>query len=381
MQSSTHIQANPNAIQPAYPSILDIQAYQIGKPIDELTRELGLTDVVKLASNENPLGCSPKVTLAITQELGGLARYPDGNGYYLKQTISDKTQTDLEQITLGNGSNDILDLIARTFVSSDDAVIYSQYAFVVYQMVTKMQGATGVEVPAKRYGHDLEAMLDGVKNNANAKVVFIANPNNPTGTLLTHDDVRAFASQVDALNKSEHRQVLVVLDEAYIEYSPESNNRALLDEFDNVILVRTFSKAYGLAGLRVGYAISSPAVSEMMNRLRQPFNVNTLAQVAAIASLQDDAFIDTCRTMNEQQRRWLCKQCDVLGLAFVPSSANFVMIEVGDGQAVYQALLEQGVIVRPLVGYGLPNWVRVTVGTPEDNTRLIDTLTDVLETV
>lgn len=357
---------------PAYDSISELTAYESGKPVEELAREYDVSDVLKLASNENPLGCSPYVTLAITEKLGQLARYPDGNGYYLKQAVAEFTDTKINQITLGNGSNDLLDIIARTFVSSDDAVIYSEYAFIVYPMVTKMLGATGVEVPAKRYGHDLEAMLKAVQDTPNARMVFIANPNNPTGTLLASEEIREFVAQLPS-------HVLVVLDEAYIEYTPESNNRALIDEFDNVIIVRTFSKAYGLAGLRVGYALSHPDVADMLNRIRQPFNVSLLGQAAAVAALGDQDFIARVHKLNDGQKRWLCKQFDALGLGFVPSHANFVMVNVGDAKGIYQALLEQGIIVRPLGGYGLDEWLRITVGTPEDNTRLIDTLRDTLE--
>ena len=359
------------AITPSYDSISTIHAYQTGKPVEELSREYGIRDVVKLASNENPMGCSPAVTLAITEQLGQLARYPDGNGYYLKQALADFTDTNIDQITLGNGSNDLLDMIARAFVSSSDAVVYSQYAFIVYPMVTKMQGATGIEVAAKRFGHDIEAMQQAVLDNDNVKVVYIANPNNPTGTLLTTDELRDFIQAIP-----DH--VLVVLDEAYNEFTPESNNRVLLDEFDNIILVRTFSKAYGLAGLRVGYALSHPEVASVLNRIRQPFNVSRIAQAAAKAALSDQRFIQQVQENNEKQMRWLKKQFDALGLAFVNSYANFLMVEVEDAIAVQQALLEQGVIVRPLAGYGLDNWLRISIGVPEDNTRLIDTLRSVL---
>ncbi|WP_230657696.1 histidinol-phosphate transaminase [Psychrobacter sp. I-STPA10] len=371
--AATDLSQQPVAerLPPAYESILDLQAYQTGKPVDELTREYGIYDVVKLASNENPLGCSPLVTLAVTEQLGQLARYPDGNGYYLKQVIADLTDTEMNQITLGNGSNDLLDIIARTFVSHKDAIVYSEYAFVVYSMLTKMLGATGIAVPAKRYGHDLAAMQQAVQANANTKLVFIANPNNPTGTLLAHDALREFVGSIPS-------EVLVVIDEAYIEYCPQSNNRALIDEFDNVILVRTLSKAYGLAGLRVGYALSSPYVADLLNRIRQPFNVSSVALAAATAALKDQEYIAKVRQLNDGQKRWLSKQFDALGLGFVPSSGNFIMVNVGDGAKVYRALLEQGVIVRPLAGYGLPEWLRITVGLPEENTLLIDTLRTVL---
>ena len=362
---------NTPTVSPAFDSILDVAPYQTGKPIEELTREYEVTDVVKLASNESPMGCSPHVTLSITQQLGQLSRYPDNDGYELKQTLADFTQMPITGITLGNGSNDLLTMLARGFVSAQDAVVYSQYAFVMYGILTKLQGAKAIEVPAQRYGHDLDAMLAAVRSNPNTKLVFIANPNNPTGTLLTQAALRDFVSALPS-------SVLVVLDEAYIEYSPESNNRALLDDFDNVVIVRTFSKAYGLAGLRVGYALSSDAVATVLNRLRQPFNVNRLALVAAKTALLDKEFIKRAYQNNKEQMRWLEKQFDALGLAFIRSSSNFIMVEMTDALAIYHALLEQGVIVRPLVSYGLPGWLRVTVGMPEDNLRLIDTLSYIL---
>lgn len=377
MQSTKSSESSLLPLAPAYDSILELAPYQTGKPVEELTREYGISDVVKLASNENPIGCSPQVTLAITEQLGQLARYPDGNGYYLKQALADFNDIDIERITLGNGSNDLLDILARSFVGSDDAIVYSQYAFVVYSMLAKMQGATGIEVPAQRYGHDLKAMSQAVLDNPNTKMVFIANPNNPTGTQLKQDELHQFVASLPP-------SVLVVLDEAYIEYSPDSNNRALLDTYDNVVIVRTFSKAYGLAGLRVGYALSSAPVAELLNRIRQPFNVSRVGLAAAEAALGDQDFIANSRESNKEQMRWLEKQFDALGLGFVKSHANFIMVEIEvemedvSAITVNKALLEQGVIVRPLIAYGLKNWLRITVGVAEDNLRLIDTLRSIL---
>ena len=377
MQTTQLTASDLSPLTPAYDSILALAPYQTGKPIEELTREYGVSDVVKLASNENPMGCSPRVTLAVTEQLGQLSRYPDGNGYYLKQALADFNDVNANQITLGNGSDDLLDILARSFVGADDAIVYSQYAFVVYPMLAKMQGATGIEVPAQRFGHNLKAMSQAVQDNPNTKIVFIANPNNPTGTQLEQKELYQFVASVPS-------SVLVVLDEAYIEYSPESNNRALLDEFDNVIIVRTFSKAYGLAGLRVGYALSSVAVADLLNRIRQPFNVSRVGLAAAAAALADQDFIEKTRLINDEQMRWLEKQFDALGLGFVKSHANFIMVEVQvemediTAASIHQALLEQGVIVRPLDTYGLPNWLRITVGVAEDNLRLIDTLRSIL---
>ena len=372
---STELDLSP--LVPAYDSILELAPYQTGKPVEELTREYGVSDVVMLASNENPLGCSPKVTLAITEQLGQLSRYPDGNGSYLKQALADFNNVNVDQITLGNGSNDLLDILARSFASTDDAIVYSQYGFIIYPMLAKMQGAMGIEVPANRFGHDLKAMSEAVQDNPDVKMVFIANPNNPTGTQLEQEELREFVASIPS-------SVLVVLDEAYIEYSPESNNRALLDEFDNVVIVRTFSKAYGLAGLRIGYALSSVPVADLLNRIRQPFNVSRVALAAAAAALADQDFIEQVSLTNQGQKRWLEKQFDALGLGFVKSYANFIMVEIEvemedvTAASIYQALLEQGVIVRPLDNYGLPNWLRVTVGVAEENTRLIDTLRSIL---
>ena len=377
MQTTQLTASDLSPLTPTYDSILALAPYQTGKPIEELTREYGVSDVVKLASNENPMGCSPRVTLAVTEQLGQLSRYPDGNGYYLKQALADFNDVNANQITLGNGSDDLLDILARSFVGADDAIVYSQYAFVVYPMLAKMQGATGIEVPAQRFGHNLKAMSQAVQDNPNTKIVFIANPNNPTGTQLEQKELRQFVASVPS-------SVLVVLDEAYIEYSPESNNRALLNEFDNVIIVRTFSKAYGLAGLRVGYALSSVAVANLLNRIRQPFNVSRVGLAAAAAALADQDFIEKTRLINDEQMRWLEKQFDALGLGFVKSHANFIMVEVQvemediTAASIHQALLEQGVIVRPLDAYGLPNWLRITVGVAEDNLRLIDTLRSIL---
>ncbi|MBI0425184.1 histidinol-phosphate transaminase [Psychrobacter sp. NG27] len=377
MQTTQLTESSLLPLVPAYDSILALAPYQTGKPIEELTREYGISDVVKLASNENPMGCSPQVTLAVTEQLGQLSRYPDGNGYYLKQALADFNDVNVEQITLGNGSDDLLDILARSFVGIDDAIVYSQYAFVVYSMLAKMQGAMDIEVPAHRFGHDLKAMSQAVQDNPNTKVVFIANPNNPTGTQLGHKELHQFVASVPS-------SVLVVLDEAYIEYSPESNNRALLDEFDNVVIVRTFSKAYGLAGLRVGYALSSVPVADLLNRIRQPFNVSRIGLAAAAAALADQDFIEKTRLTNDEQMRWLEKQFDALGLGFVKSHANFIMVEVQvemediSAASIHQALLEQGVIVRPLTAYGLPNWLRITVGMAEENLRLIDTLRSIL---
>lgn len=360
-----------NTITPAYPSIAALQAYQIGKPVEELTREYGITDIIKLASNENPMGCSPKVAAAITAQLSELSRYPDGAGYTLKQDIANFYSVKPEQITLGNGSNELLNIIAYTFASNQDAIVYSQYAFSVYQLATMSVSAQAIEVPAVNYGHDLPAMLQAIKANPNTKIVFIANPNNPTGTVLSRDAIQDFVRQVPA-------NVLVVLDEAYYEFAPESGNLAILGEFPNVMILRTFSKAYGLAGLRIGYAISSAYVADMLNRTRQAFNTNLLAQSAAAAALADQAFVKQYCEMNAEQKQALYQGFEKLGLKYVNSATNFILLNVGKGNEVYQKLLEKGVIVRPMAGYGLPEWVRVSIGLPAENARFLASLGEIL---
>ncbi len=360
-----------SVMRPAYPSLATIQPYQAGKPIDELSLEFGITDIIKLASNENPLGCSPTVTLAITSKLGALARYPDSKGCLLKQALSDYLGVSKQQITLGHGLDDLLYLIPQTFVNCNDSVVYAQYSSVLYPTVTKIVGATAVEVPAKHFGHDLPAMLSAVLADESCRLVFISNPNNPTGALLSNDEIREFVAKVPS-------HILVVINEAYIEYTPENHSISLLESYDNVIILRSFSKAYGLAGLRVGYALSSPQIAEILNNIRQPFNVNSLALSASEMALYDQDFIAKTRALNHEQKQSLYKGLDSLGLAFVKSSANFVMVNVGDAENVFQELLEQGVIVRPLTGFGLPEWIRVSIGLPEENRRFLDTLAQVL---
>ncbi len=346
------------------PAIKSLQPYQGGKPISELQRELGLDKVVKLASNENPLPISQKVRVAIEQAASEIGRYPDGNGFELKQAISRHLSVSADGITLGNGSNDLLELVARAYVcDACDEVIFSQYAFVVYPLVTQALGAKAVVTPAKDFGHDLEAMLSAITNNS--KLIFIANPNNPTGTLLSDDAVYAFLSKVP-------NTVTVVLDQAYIEYLDADDNAiGWLQEFDNLIITRTFSKAYGLAGLRVGYSICSAKIADYLNRIRQPFNVNHIAQSAAIAVLADKEFIAQSVSKNKQGLMQLAKGFDALGLSYIPSSANFIAIKVSDAMAIYQQLLAQGFIVRPVE---MPNYVRISVGTKNENTAFLDTL-------
>jgi histidinol-phosphate aminotransferase len=360
-------------IQTANQGITQIAPYQTGKPIDELKRELGLDDIIKLASNENPLGCSPLATQAMQAELADVGRYPDGSGYSLKAKIAAQFNVAMNQITLGNGSNDILELVARTFVSPDSSVVYSQHAFAIYALVTQAVGATGIEVLAKDYGHDLAALAAAVRTDT--RVVFLANPNNPTGTWF---DEAEFADFMQAVPQS----VLVVLDEAYVEYFPENfNSLKFLQQHPNLLISRTFSKAFGLASLRIGFALASTPITDLLNRVRQPFNVNSFALAAATAALGDEAFLGRTRSLNLSGMVQLETGCRALGLSWIPSRANFLSIDVQrNGAEVFQALLKLGVIVRPIGGYGLPEFIRVSIGTAVENERFLQALATVLNT-
>lgn len=351
-----------------------LHPYQAGKPTSELERELGISNIVKLASNENPLGLSEKVKSALQNELAELTRYPDANGFYLKQALANKYNVALNQVTLGNGSNDLLELVARAFVSAENEVIFAQFAFVVYPIVTQAIGAKAVVVPAKDYGHDLDAMAAAITEKT--KLIFIANPNNPTGTFLEADDIRAFLTKVPA-------HVLVVLDEAYFEYAAaerRGNAIAWIEEFPNLIVSRTFSKAYGLAGLRVGYTVSNPQIADILNRVRQPFNCNALALKAAETVLQDEAYLQEGVKLNNEGMADLSAFFSEHGLEYIPSMGNFISVNVGQsGDVVYQALLREGVIVRPVTGYGLAEHLRVSIGLFDENQRFKQALVKVLK--
>ena len=349
-------------------SILSLSPYQGGKPISELQRELGLDHVVKLASNENPLGPGPKALEAIQKASSEISRYPDGNGFELKRAIAEHLSVLADGITLGNGSNDILELVARAYVcQAEDEVVFSQYAFVVYPLVTQALGATAVVTPANDFGHDLDAMLASITDNT--KLIFVANPNNPTGTLLSDDVIYAFLSKVPS-------SVIVVLDQAYIEYLDTTDlSIGWLNEFDNLIITRTFSKAYGLAGLRVGYSISNPEIADYLNRIRQPFNVNHIAQSAATAAIFDEAFLVRSVIANKNGLLQLSQGFKRLGLSYIPSHANFIAVKVTDAGVTYQKLLEKGFIVRPVEMQG---YLRVSVGTRNENETFLDALKSVL---
>lgn len=355
-----------------------IAPYQGGKPIAEVAREFGLDEakIVKLASNENPLGMPESAKQAMLQAMADIARYPDGNGFELKQAITAKYDVPLDWITLGNGSNDILELSAHAFVQPGQSVVFAQYSFAVYPLATQAVGGRAIVVPAKDYGHDLPTMVKAIAPDT--KLVFIANPNNPTGTFISATVIDAFLAQVPP-------HVVVVLDEAYNEYlAPELqyDSIAWVRRYPNLIVSRTMSKAYGLAGLRVGFGIAQPTITDLLNRIRQPFNVNSMAQAAAVAALGDKVFLEKSAKLNADGYKQLTQAFEELGLEYVPSCGNFVLVKVGDddsaGGRVNLGLLKQGVIVRPVGNYGLPQWIRVSIGLPEENAAFITALKNVL---
>jgi histidinol-phosphate aminotransferase len=361
-----------------------LSPYQPGKPLDELKREYGISEAIKLASNENPLGPSPKAIAAIQKELSELSRYPDGNAFNLKSALAKKHDVAIKQITIGNGSNDILEILTRAFVTPEHEVVFSQHAFAVYPIVTQAVGAKAVVVPAKNWGHDLDAMQKAISDKT--RVVFIANPNNPTGTWLTKKELSDFLSAVP-------ETVLVVLDEAYFEFAYDNgenqnplagkeypNGIEWLQTFPNLVVTRTFSKAYGLAGLRVGYSVSHPQVADVLNRVRQPFNVNSLALLAAEVALDDQDYLLQGIKNNATGMTQLVSAFDEMQLGYIPSVGNFVCVNVGENaMSVYDRLLYEGVIVRPVANYEMPEYLRVTVGTHDENVRFINALKKVLK--
>ena len=352
-----------------------ISPYQPGKPIAELAREMGLAEqcIIKLASNENPLGMSPRGRQAMLDAANDVARYPDGGGFALKAALCRRHGVQMDQIVLGNGSNDVLDIAARTFLARGNSAVYAQHAFAVYPIATLAVGARGIEVAARDYGHDLDAMRAAFEPDT--RVVFIANPNNPTGTFVT-------GAALERLLDSVPQDVLVVLDEAYNEYlepSARYDSVAWLARFPNLVISRTFSKIYGLAGLRVGYALAHPEVADLMNRVRQPFNVGSLALAAAEAALDDEEFIRQSYDLNRVGMKQIVTGLANLGLDHIPSYGNFVAFRVGDAARVNQRLLRQGMIVRPIAGYGMPQHLRVSIGVADENTRFLAALEQALE--
>ena len=363
------MQMDPCELSPSY--VRSIAPYQPGKPISELARELGLKEenIVKLASNENPRGIGPRTRAAIEAALGDIARYPDGNGHDLKTALSRRYGVDTGAIVLGNGSNDVLELVALAFLGPGRSAVYSQHCFAVYPLATQARGARGIAVPAKDYGHDLEAMLAAIDDET--YVVWVANPNNPTGTMLRPEALEGFLKRVPA-------RVIVVIDEAYNEYlSPDLKSETVkwLRRHSNLVVTRTFSKAYGLAGLRVGYALAHASVADIMNRVRQPFNVNSIALSAATAALDDMEFVARSFAENLQGLRQVEEGATCLGLEWIPAYGNFITVRVGKANEVFRRLLKRGVIVRPVGGgYQLPEHLRITIGTARENERLLSAL-------
>lgn len=374
LPSAEHDLMNLSDLAPEY--IRAIHPYQPGKPISELAREMGVDSgsIIKLASNENPLGTSPLALEAMTRALGETALYPDGNGFELKTALSRRYGVTSGQIVLGNGSNDVLELAARVFLKPGADAIYSQHAFAVYPLVIQAVGATGIKVPAIEYGHDLDGMLEAV--TPETRIVFIANPNNPTGTLLTPPLLLRFLQHISP-------DVLVVLDEAYNEYLPataRSDSIAWLQRFPNLLVTRTFSKAYGMAGIRVGFGLAHTDVANLMNRVRQPFNVNSIALAGAAAALDDTAFVRRTYALNQAGMLQLTMGLRQLGIEYIPSYGNFLSVRLpsGTSRAIHESLLRQGVIVRPIGIYDMPDHLRVTVGLASENQRFLESLNTAL---
>lgn len=368
----------PAFLKNALAGVLALEPYSPGMPIDELQRRLGLTDVIKLASNENPLGPSPKVKAALAEHAanGNVSLYPDGGGFRLKAKIAEFHGIDASRITLGNGSNDLLEFIARVFLGPGRKALFSEYCFAVYPLATLAQNAEAIvakalpaDHPVMPFGHDLDALAAAL--TPEVSVVMIANPNNPTGTWVEPAALEAFIAKVPA-------QTIVVLDEAYIEYfdpALKPDSRAWLDRYPNLVVTRTFSKTYGLAGLRAGYALSHPSVADLLNRVRQPFNLNMLALLAAEVALGDQAHVAQAVELNRSEMARLKAEFTSLGLKVLPSQANFLTFNVGrDAAPVHKGLLERGVIVRPMASYGMPTWLRVSIGTAAENTRFLEAL-------
>lgn len=366
---------DPDFLNLAVPGVRGLRPYQPGKPVEALEREYGVSDSLKLASNESPLGPGPMALAAARDALGELGRYPDGGGFRLKAALSAHHDIDSASITLGNGSNDLLDLLARVFLGPGSNAVFSAHAFAVYALVTQAVGARSIVVPAHNgangpaYGHDLGAMLRAV--DADTRLVFVANPNNPTGTWLSAAELEAFLEAVP-------ERVVVVVDEAYFEYVDAEGYgdcTAWLERFSNLVVTRTFSKIHGLAALRVGYSLSHPQVADLLNRVRQPFNVNSVALAAAEAALQDKEHICASLEVNRAGLAQLAKGLGAIGVSWIPSVGNFLSVNVGPRAAeVYEALLRRGVIVRPVANYGLSEFQRITVGTRQENARLLQVL-------
>jgi histidinol-phosphate aminotransferase len=356
--------------KPVNTALNTLPTYQPGRPIEEVARELNLpaTEIIKLASNENPLGPSPAALTAMQKVLANLNLYPDGNAFYLKQKLAEKLGVTPANLILGNGSNEIIEFVGHAYFAPGVDVVVSQFCFVVYPLVAKLLGANLITVPAKSYGHDLPAMLKAI--TPQTRVVFVANPNNPTGTLASREEVVQFVNDVPD-------DVLLVMDEAYIEFLDNPVDLVSLVRLgarQNLLLMRTFSKIFGLAGLRLGYGIGHPELIAVLEKIRQPFNINSIAQAGALAALDDNEHIRRTRENNARGLNFFYKAFRDLKLKYVPSSANFILVRVGEGQRVFEAMQRQGVIVRPMGGYQLPEWIRISVGTPKENERCLSVL-------
>ena len=359
-------------IQLANPGVASLQPYQPGKPMDELERELGISNIIKLASNENPYGPG-KAALAVLENPGDLSRYPDGNGFRLKSALARYHDIRPDQITLGNGSNEILELIARAVLSASHEVVFSEHAFAVYPLVTQAMGARASTVPAVNWGHDTAGFLRAITEHT--RIIFIANPNNPTGTWLKKNNLRPLLEAIP-------ENIIVVLDEAYCDYVTDPDypdGIKWLPDFPNLLVTRTFSKAYGLAGLRIGYGVSQPQLADLLNRVRQPFNVNSLALSMAEAALKDRAHIDASVQRNRDGMQQITEGITRMGLEIIPSAGNFLCIDFRKpALPVYKKLLHEGVIVRPIANYGMPNHLRVTIGLKNENEKFLTALEKVL---
>jgi len=355
---------------PVNTALRDLLIYQPGRPIEEVARELGLpaAEVIKLASNENPLGPSPAALAAMQKILSNVNLYPDGNAFHLKHKLAEKLQVKTANLILGNGSNEIIEFVGHTYMGPGVNVVVSQYCFAVYPLVTQLFGARLITVPARSYGHDLGAMLKAITSDT--RVIFVANPNNPTGTRVSNDELTQFVNDVPP-------HVLLVLDEAYFEFlesPPDFVSLVRSGAQPNLLLMRTFSKIFGLAGLRLGYGMGHPDLVATLEKIRQPFNINSIAQAAALAALDDVAHVRRTRDNNAQGLKLFAESFLQMSLEFISSAANFILVRVGDGQRVFEELQKRGVIVRPMGGYQLSEWVRITVGTPAENQRCVSAL-------
>lgn len=359
---------------PVNTALKTLPTYQPGRPIEEVARELNLpaSEIIKLASNENPLGPSPFALAAMQKVLANLNLYPDGNAFYLKQKLAAKLGVEPANLVLGNGSNEIIEFVGHTYFAPGVDVVVSQFCFAIYPLVAKLFNANVITVPAKNHGHDLPAMLQAI--TPQTRVIFVANPNNPTGTLVPREEVIRFVNTVP-----DH--VLLVMDEAYIEFLDDPLDLASLVRLGvrpNLLLMRTFSKIFGLAGLRIGYGIGHPDLVAALEKIRQPFNINSIAQAGALAALGDEEHIRKTRQNNFAGLEFFQRAFRAMKLEYVQSAANFILVRVGEGQRVFEAMQKQGVIVRPMGGYQMGEWIRISVGTPRENERGLNVLKEVL---